>query len=277
MLSSLHRLSTEDLRQLADALRSGWVTPPFSSFLLRNFVPDALAGSVASDLQAAIEAGVSPGQLAEVVQLLVSDRGNRASAEALIDLVWTGPDVPGIVNRDTGVVVREMFRSARQSVLLAGYAVYQGQVIFKALAERMDQNPTAPGPDVPGCPAAMERLISPRRTGTPVRRAFHGQEWPGHDCRKLFYDPRSLETDSPQRASLHAKCIVVDHEQAFVIVGQLHDGGSAEEHRSRGAHPLQVIRRETELPLSIPGGRGVAGADTDGIADLDAQASRPVL
>ena len=85
--------------------------------------------------------GYPPAQLAEVVQLLVSDRGQRASAEGLIDLVWTGPDVPGIVNRDTGVVVREMFRSARQSVLLAGYAVYQGQVVFKALAERMDQDP----------------------------------------------------------------------------------------------------------------------------------------
>jgi len=32
----------------------------------------------------------------------------------------------------------------------------------------------------------------------------------------LFYDPRSLETDSSQRACLHAKCVVIDHEQAFV-------------------------------------------------------------
>ena len=60
MLSSLHRLSTEDLRQLAGALRSGWVAPPFSSLMLRNSVPDALADSVAADLQAATEAGLSP-------------------------------------------------------------------------------------------------------------------------------------------------------------------------------------------------------------------------
>src|SRR4051812_8881790 len=98
MLPSLHRLSTEDLRQLADALRSGWVAPPFSSFMLRNFVPDALAAAVATDLLAATEAGVPPRQLTEIVQILVSDRGQRTSAEGLIDLVWTGPDVPGIVN-----------------------------------------------------------------------------------------------------------------------------------------------------------------------------------
>ena len=33
---------------------------------------------------------------------------------------------------------------------------------------------------------------------------------------RLFYDPRSLETDSSQRACLHAKCVLIDHEQAFV-------------------------------------------------------------
>src|SRR5208337_515798 len=58
MLSSLHRLSTEDLGQLAGALRAGWVAPPFSSLILRNSVPDALADSVAIDLQTATEAGL---------------------------------------------------------------------------------------------------------------------------------------------------------------------------------------------------------------------------
>lgn len=216
MLSSLHRLSTEDLRQLAGALRSGWVAPPFLSLMLRNSVPDALAGSVAADLQAATEAGLPPTQLVEVVQVLVSDREHRSTAEELIDLVWTGPDMPGIVNRDTGVVVREMFRTARQSVLLAGYAVYQGRVIFKALAERMDQDPQLrvqmfldvqrPMHDASG-PAELLRRFAER---------FIGQEWPGLRLPKLFYDPRSLETDSSQHACLHAKCVLIDHEQAFV-------------------------------------------------------------
>ena len=32
----------------------------------------------------------------------------------------------------------------------------------------------------------------------------------------MYYDPRSLELDHSNRASLHAKCIVVDDETAFV-------------------------------------------------------------
>ncbi len=216
MLSSVHKLSTEDLRQLAGALRSGWVAPPFSSLTLRNSVPDAMAGSVATDLQAANQAGLSTSRLADVIQLLVSDREHRASAEGLIDLVWTGPDMPGVENRDTRVVVREMFRSATQSVLLAGYAVYQGQVVFKVLAEQMDQNPQL----------RVQMFLDIQRPWNDssseselVRRFsddFTRNEWPGERRPDIFYDPRSLETDLELRASLHAKCIVVDDEQALV-------------------------------------------------------------
>jgi phosphatidylserine/phosphatidylglycerophosphate/cardiolipin synthase-like enzyme len=215
MLSSLHRLSTDDLRQLADALRSGWIAPPFSSFMLRNFVPVVLAGSVAADLQTATEAGLPPVQLGEVVQMLASDRGQRASAEGVIDLVWTGPDVPGIVNRDTGVVVREMFRSAKKSVLVAGYAVYQGRILFEELATRMDESPELSvqmylnihPPREHSSPSEHVRLFAER---------FVGGEWPGRRLPRLYYDPRSLEPDRAIRASLHAKCVVVDGEQAFV-------------------------------------------------------------
>jgi hypothetical protein len=44
------------------------------------------------------------------------------------------------VNRDTSVVVREMFQGAKESVLVAGYAVYQGHMVFKELVHGMDQN-----------------------------------------------------------------------------------------------------------------------------------------
>src|SRR5271157_1755339 len=205
MLSSLHRLSTEDLRQLAGALRSGWIAPPFSSLMIRNSVPEAIAGIVATDLQAAIEAGVPPAQLAEVVQVLVSDREQRATAEGLIDLVWTGPDMPGIVNRDTGVVVREMFRGARQSVLLAGYAVYQGQVIFKALAERMDQDPQLRVQMFLDIQRPWNDCSSSSEIVRRFSEEFTSKQWPGERRPEIFYDPRSLETDHELRASLHAK------------------------------------------------------------------------
>ena len=41
-------------------------------------------------------------------------------------------------------------------------------------------------------------------------------EWPGERLPRLYYDPRSLESVPAKRASLHAKCVVVDREQASV-------------------------------------------------------------
>jgi phosphatidylserine/phosphatidylglycerophosphate/cardiolipin synthase-like enzyme len=216
MTSALCSLTTEDLSQLADGLRSGRLSPPFSSLLLRRYVSEVVAGRIAIELQQYATEGMGSRHLAACVEILCQDRRQRPVAEDLIDLVWTGPEAPGIANRDTSVVVREMFRSARESVLVAGYAVYQGQVVFKELAERMDQRPELEvrmfldirrPPHDHSSPSELVRVFAAR---------FVSREWPGRRLPKLYYDPRSLEMDFTQRASLHAKCVVVDNEEALV-------------------------------------------------------------
>jgi phosphatidylserine/phosphatidylglycerophosphate/cardiolipin synthase-like enzyme len=154
--------------------------------------------------------------LATCLEILCHDRTQHPVAEDLIDLVWTGPEAPGIVNRETSVVVREMFQNARESVIVAGYAVYQGQVVFRELADRMDdllglqvqmfldiQRP----PHDESSPSELVRIFSER---------FVQTQWPGKRLPKVYYDPRSLVLEHAKRASLHAKCIVVDNVQAFV-------------------------------------------------------------
>ena len=86
--------------------------------------------------------GSAPDQLAATLELIRADRQARPRMEDLLELVTTGPEVPGIANRDTSVVVRELFANARESVLVAGYAVYQGQRVFQALADRMVEIPS---------------------------------------------------------------------------------------------------------------------------------------
>jgi hypothetical protein len=141
MNSALCLLTSEDLGQLAGALRAGRIAPPFSPLVLKRYIPGSVAARVADELQQRVQEGMEPSHLANCLEILCQDRRQRPIAEDLIDLVWTGPEAPGIVNRDTSVVVRELFQSARESVLIAGYAVYQGHLVFKELAERMDQSP----------------------------------------------------------------------------------------------------------------------------------------
>ena len=216
MTFALYQLTSEDLSQLAGALRSGRITPPFNALVLRRYLPQSMAELVAVELQHRVAEGMESRHLADCLEMLCHDRGLRPVAEDLIDLVWTGPEAPGIVNRDTRVVVREMFQSAEKTVLIAGYAVYQGHVVFKELAERMDQ--------IAGLQVQMyldiQRPHQDQSSQTELVRIFAERfvrkEWPGLRLPRLYYDPRSLDADQTKRTSLHAKCVVVDKEQAFV-------------------------------------------------------------
>ena len=216
MIPALCQLTSEDLSQLAGALRSGRIAPPFSPLVLRRYLPESMAAPIAVDLQKRVDEGMESRHLADCLDILCHDRRQRPVADDLIDLVWTGPEAPGIVNRDTSVVVREMFQSARESVLIAGYAVYQGHAIFKTLAERADLYPTL----------SIKMYLDVQRSFNDgssnaelVRRfaeRFKNTQWPDRRLPRLYYDPRSLETDTSRRASLHAKCVVIDKRQAFV-------------------------------------------------------------
>jgi len=216
MSSMLCRLTSDDLKQLSAALRSGRLRIPLTAFSLHRFISPDLADSVATELQRRVDEGYTPTQLADLVEVIVQDRAEHGSGKDLLDLVWTGPEASGTANRDTGVVVRELFHSANKSVMIAGYAVYQGHMVFRALADRMEQKPEMrvrmfldvrrPDGDV----ASEAEIV--RRFGA----RFKEKDWPGQRMPELYYDPRSLALDPRHRASLHAKCIVMDEVQSFI-------------------------------------------------------------
>jgi phosphatidylserine/phosphatidylglycerophosphate/cardiolipin synthase-like enzyme len=113
-------------------------------------------------------------------------------------------------------VLRELFTEAEHRVLVVGFAVHQGREIFAALADRMRHRPDL----------AVRLCLDVRRAPGDTTRSnallhrfaerFVRQEWPGPRLPDLFYDPRSLAQGESLRASLHAKCVVVDGVKAFV-------------------------------------------------------------
>jgi phosphatidylserine/phosphatidylglycerophosphate/cardiolipin synthase-like enzyme len=117
-----------------------------------------------------------------------------------------------LVSRDTGVVVRELFSAAERSVLAAGYAVYPGRDVFRALAERAEA-----GPDLHvRMFLDIQRPYTDTTRDADLVRRFRSQEWPGARLPEVYCDPRSLHVDRAFRASLHARCVVVDERVAFV-------------------------------------------------------------
>jgi phosphatidylserine/phosphatidylglycerophosphate/cardiolipin synthase-like enzyme len=212
----LARLTDTDLHTLGAALRSGRIAAPFAAVAVQRFVTEEIAEDASREIQSLVAQGFAPAQIATILDLIARDRLNRLLPDGVVDLVTTGPDAVG-ANRDTGVVVRELFANAAKSVLVAGFAVYQGQRVFQALADRMQQNPALrvsmfldiqrPSGDTSAAAELVHRFAD----------RFKRHQWPkDRPIPNLYYDPRSLDLEQGERACLHAKCVVVDGEKVFV-------------------------------------------------------------
>lgn len=216
MTDVLHRLSASDLSALAAALRSGRLAPPFSEVAVRRFCGGGVAAGVAAGLDQLVGEGMQPKHVATLIDAVGRARSDHPKESDLVELVWSGPEGHGVTNRDTGVVVRELFGTATTEVLVAGFAVYQGRDVFRRLAERMAE--------VPGLRVRLFLDVRrPYGDTTPASELvwkfvtrFRNDEWPGESMPELYYDPRSLEENADKRSSLHAKCVVVDRRVALV-------------------------------------------------------------
>ncbi len=217
MISSLLLLPENDLPTLIAALRSRRLLAPYSAVVIERLVGHAAIAKSVEALEELRQLGFSEDQIATALEMVLQDRQRRPRMEDAIDLVTSGPEARGVTNRDTRVVVRELFANAQFSVLIAGYAVYQGQKVFEALAEQMLNNPNLAvrmfldiqrGPGDTSAPSQLVRRFT---------NNFRTHQWP-HDrpYPQLFYDPRTIELSPQKRASLHAKCVVVDNRSIFV-------------------------------------------------------------
>ena len=135
------------------------------------------------------------------------------------DLVWSGPEVPGVHARDTRRVYEELLSSAELSAWVSTYVYFDGPRAFEVLARRMDEKPDLR--------VTLLLNIQRRRGDTTaakdlVRRfadRFWKTDWPGSSRPSVFYDPRSL--DPEPGGVLHAKAVVTDDEAVFVTSANL--------------------------------------------------------
>jgi phosphatidylserine/phosphatidylglycerophosphate/cardiolipin synthase-like enzyme len=157
--------------------------------------------------------GMQPEHLALLLEAVAGAVEGRLGSRA--ELVWTGPESAESHSRDTAVVVAELFRAATKSVLVSTFALHQVETVFKPLAERIAE--------VPGLRVQLFVHIGRRegdtRDESEVLREYSlklRKSWPGSTRPALYYDPRSLNLEDDERATWHAKVVVVDDETSFV-------------------------------------------------------------
>ena len=175
-------------------------------------VVDALAG--------AERAGVLAG-----LRVAVAERVYRPPPR--LELVWTGPETRATTARSTALVVERMFNAATRSVIVGGYT-FDTKEILEPLCRAMRERGVVVTMfiDIEGATANPDHID-----------AFAGEfidgwlrrVWPaGAPKPAIYYDPRTaIRGDVPgyEWATLHAKCVVVDDEQAFVTSANFTDRG----------------------------------------------------
>lgn len=220
-LVALHRLPLAALRGLAASLESGLLSAGVTQVGTAQ-AAGTDAAAVTEVLRGLAAAGMSPRQMAIVVRGIAEAHEHVPKPSSLFDLVLSGPDLPGVPMADTAAVVHTMITQASSEVWLVGYAVYNGRKLFEPLAQRMAEVPSM---TVKFCLDIARQHNDATPSADIVNRFardFRSRHWPWNRLPELYYDPRSLETGEA-RASLHAKCVIVDRERALLTSANFTD------------------------------------------------------
>ena len=213
MSHPLCALGRTALAGLADALAAGRIGAPVARTALAPHVPEDHLDAIASALSDMERDGMTPRHIARTIDLLVEERDAGQRYSDRVQLVWSPPELDEVDARDTSVIVQELLRRARSSVLISTFALDEkkkAETIFGELAERMDSDPEL---DVQVFANVHRKHLDETPSSELVAEfAAHirNHVWPGNRLPRVFYDPRSLEIEGYKRAVLHAKVVVVD-------------------------------------------------------------------
>lgn len=213
---ALLQLERQVLVDIAAALKNGTLRLPVTETELRAYSGGNAALAVA-EVNRLAGLGMTETAIAEALDLVGDALRGVERAHDEVEFVWSGPERGVSQTRETSVVVNDLFRHAEREVLVASYAIHDGPSVFAVLADRMAE--------VPDLRVRFFLHVGRQQHEQDKAEAqvlhrfakeFRDQHWPsGSRLPEVFYDPRTLGTGST-RASLHAKCVVVDDARAFV-------------------------------------------------------------
>jgi len=241
MTDALVSLPPHLRKRLEGALDTGLITTSSSPGTVRSVLGLRDGGEdLLEDLNSLERMGVS-GRAAAAWLRAVEQARTRSPSP---DLVWSGPEVPGLHARDTRRVYEELLGAARRSIWASTYVYFDGPRAFATLAARMDA--------IPELQVTLLLNIQRKRGDTTapdqlVRRFadhFWTSDWPGEARPLVYYDPRSLEPDGPAGV-LHAKAVVADGEVVFTTSANLTDAAL-----DRNIE-LGVLMRDRALAASV--------------------------
>ncbi len=206
-------IASPHLASLASAVGAGWVHGEAPASTLVPFAGEAAEALVAW-LHGLEGASFSAAQIERVLHAIIASRERDKTLAP--DLVVSGPEVPGVPTADTYAVVQSLFQEAEHEIVLAGYAFYNGRMLFERLAEQKAKRPDLRIIFHVDVPRRHSDTTSADALILGYADEFRKKHWPWTPFPEVFFDPRALEADAKLRASLHAKVVVVDRRKILI-------------------------------------------------------------
>lgn len=207
-----------------EALRSGFINGPLKYEITKT----ALIGSGApvndaEELVSYISSrGYSHDTLAVMVEAIIETRRYATDVSLSQTLVVTGPSTSQTENLKTGARFIQVVQHARRELMLATFALYQGDRILEPIHDAMILNPNL---DVTVI-LNVARKYGDRTKNEDIidaARQEFSKNWPWPQMPSVWYFPESLNLNSADRASMHAKFVIADEERCFITSANFTD------------------------------------------------------
>jgi phosphatidylserine/phosphatidylglycerophosphate/cardiolipin synthase-like enzyme len=218
MMWGLSRVSGPMLAVLETALDQGRVDCP----LTVSDLVDLGFRSYADDVAAALR-GLDRNGVLAAVRVARAERIHRPPPR--IELIWTGPETKASTARSTALAVERLFHDARQSVIVGGYSFDTPEILAPLHRAMRERNVSVTlFLDIDG--HAETASGAEAYASTQIDRFFRDVWTFGLPKPDVFYDPRTA-APGPPWVSLHAKCVIVDDEKAFITSANFTDRGQS--------------------------------------------------
>lgn len=139
MIEALAALSPHLRKRLASALKTGLLPPSSSIAAVRSTLGLRTGGE---EILVALNKLEQLGISGKAVAMWLRSLEVATARNMPPDLVWSGPEVPGLHARDTRRVYGELIGGAERSLWISTFAYFDGPRVFADLARRMEAIPT---------------------------------------------------------------------------------------------------------------------------------------
>jgi phosphatidylserine/phosphatidylglycerophosphate/cardiolipin synthase-like enzyme len=217
VIDALLDLSPHLRERLASALASGLLTASPTFAALRSVLGDRQgAEEVLAPLLKLEQLGISGPAAAAWLRTIAHATARTAKP----DLVWSGPEVPGLHARDTKCVYEELLGCAEHSIWVSTYAFFDGPKAFEVLARHMESTPALHVTLLLNIQRQRNDTTSSEQLVRRFADHFWKTDWRGSSRPNVFYDPRALDPEGPGGV-LHAKAVVADDQAVFITSANL--------------------------------------------------------